>query len=637
MRSVLLLSLFSLATACTESEREAGVRQPLSSSCDPLSTVRCHLPWPSNTFTVVDETSATGLRLAVDTEGQPVEDRYNYLNIGDGFSRITGVAVGFDGDIDASALSWDPADSLQTDSVLQVINIQPDHDWYGKRMAYRTELYQADEIDGLRTLVIGRPVEVLAPAADHALVVLSGMGNTDPTPSTVRVALGLAQPSSSLERELAAHYAPTAAAIQEAGVNLNDVVRFSEFTTRSQADTTRRMHAMIGKLGGSLDDLGLELDSVTPLAAPEIDYIVRGRLTNAPSFLDDEGYLVLDDDLLPTVVGTTNIEFRLSIPAGIDDYRVVLYGHGTGGDVSDPAFDREMAQKGIAKLNMRFDGWTGEDFVVTLLGFSTFSEGSERSTAGLMEALAGGTVLLTSLEGILGDTLSAETIDGKPNLSAGRRPDTTDVPWVGGSMGGTMGAVMISADPRLKIGVLNVPGAGWTHMIPGSLLYAMGMGEVLEKNYGSMIDVQLGLVMAQGNWDDVDGAVWAEEANAVGGAFLMQESIDDPVLPNVGTELLANALGAVQLDPSLQDIHGLEHSSEPVHSGTALTQFRVPNTGQYDVHGFAARNTPAGHAALEQMTTFLLSAWEGEPTMEHPKGCADVTEKGDCDFSGMWE
>jgi hypothetical protein len=245
-------------------------------------------------------------------------------------------------------------------------------------------------------------------------------------------------------------------------------------------------------------------------------------------------------------------------------------------------------------------------------------------------------VLLTSLDGVLGDTLAQEELAGEKNPAAGLRPLTDHVAWVGGSMGGTMGAVMVSADPRLTTAVLNVPGSGWTHMIPDSLLYSSGMDSIMMEVYRDELDLELAMVMAQNNWDEVDGAVWAEEALAAGGSFLLQQSMDDPILPNIGTELLASSLGAVQIEPYLEPILGLASTGGAVQTGAAIEQFRVPDTGQYDVHGFAARDTLAGDAAFEQILGLLESAWAGQPEMVHPLGCAEVTPTGDCDFSGMW-
>ena len=64
-------------------------------------------------------------------------------------------------------------------------------------------------------------------------------------------------------------------------------------------------------------------------------------------------------------------------------------------------------------------------------------------------------------------------------------------------MGGTMGAVMVSADPRLTTGVLNVPGGGWTHMVPYSLLYSSGMESIMMAVYGDLLDLQADLKLAR--------------------------------------------------------------------------------------------------------------------------------------------
>jgi len=609
-------------------DRQPGDRTPLSGLCDDMDPVRCILPWPSNTFTGLDADTQTGIRVVVTPQALPVDDDVEFMNSANGFSRVSGIVTAFEESVNDVA-DWDPAHSLSPDAPMQVINAQPDHPDFGKRVAYRTEMLDVSLAIKERSLYIGRPVQVLAPNCDYVVVILDDVG-VEPE-HLAEVALGLTKPKTDYESKLAGYHAPTRTLLENADVDASRVVRVWDFTTRSADDPTYRMHSMMDTLDDAVGNLGIEIDSVSVNSAPEIAAIVRGRLTNAPRFLTEEGVFEFDGDGLPLVTGTGNIEFRISVPSSGEDYRVALYGHGTGGDVTDNSFDRELAAENIAKLNLRFDGWTGEDLIVTLANFSSFLDGSARSTMGLMEALAGGTVLLTSLDGILGDELSQPTLAGEDNPAAGFRPLTDQVVWVGGSMGGTMGAVMVSADERLTTGVLNVPGGGWTHMVPYSLIYSSGMESIMLAKYVDLLDLQVGMVMAQNNWDDVDGAVWADEALAVGGAFLLQESLDDPILPNLGTELLANALGAVQFDPLLLPIVGLETTSGTVTSGAALEQFRVPDTGQYDVHGFAALDTPAAEAAMDQILGLLNSSWAGSPVMEHPAAC-----DGPCDYSGQW-
>lgn len=629
--------MWMLLLACSQvTPREAGDRTPPpAADCDPLDPVHCLLPFPSNSSMVADASTETGLRMAFDPSSLGVDDDPSFLNLADGFSRITGVAVAFDQVLDPSIASESVLPAVEGTGPLQVFNAQVGSDRYGQRMAYWTELYDASNVSSERTMLVGRPEEVLEANADHVFVVLDSSGGA--VTESVQVALGLTEPRGSDEEALAAHYAPTADFLVEQGIDLESVVRFGEFTTRSEADPQKRMEAMMAALEDASSDLGVEIDAVVEPADPAVAAIVRGRLTGAPSFLNDDGTLELDADGNPSIVGTADIEFRISIPADVENYRVVLYGHGTGGDVTDSSFDTELAEYGIAKLNLRFDGWTGTDFVGTLGDLSAFLEGSERSTSGLLESLAGGTVLVTSLGGALGETLSAETLGGEPNPAAGQVPRSDEVVWMGGSLGGTLGAVIVSADPRLTKAVLNVPGTGWSHMIPHSLLYDVGLGDALEGNYGSIVDLQIVLLAGQVSWDDVDGAVWADKALDVGGSFLLQQSMGDPVLPNLGTRLLARSLNAVQLEPSLEPLYGAETTTDTVQTGAALEQFWVADTGPYDVHGFAARNTIAGDAALEQILLFAQDAWEGQTPMSHPSICTDQGADGTCDFRELTE
>ena len=610
-------------------DREAGVREPVTRSCDAGDELRCHLPWPSSAHMVTDDQTQTGLRLNVDGTELPIDDAgLAWLNRADGFSRATGVAAGFEETLFVSAET--PSDNDH----LFVFNVEPDHPRYGTVEPYFTELVDASNVTREATLLVGRPVGVLAADAEHLVVVLDTIGNTTEVPRGTQVALGLLEPESEEEALVQGYHAPHVAFLEDQGIALESVVRVWDFTTRSNQDTTSRMHSMMATLDDAVDGLEVEIDSVSTTADPRVAAIVRGRLTGAPSFLEDERLVLVGDQ--PQVTGTEDIEFRVSLPAGDPDvpFKVGLYGHGTGGNVSDSSFDEDMAGQDIAKLNLRFDGWTDEDFVLTLASFSAFFEGSERSTAGLMQSIAGGTVLLTALDGVLAEALADIEIDGQ---RYGRSPRTDKVVWVGGSLGGTLGGVIVAADERLQVAVLNVPGAGWTHLIPHSLLYDVALGSVMEELYGDELDVQLAILMGQTCWDDVDGAVWADEALAAGGSFLLQEVMDDPVLPNLGTDILAAALGARQFSPALKTIDHLEQTSDVVTEGATLEQFRVPEgLGVYQHHGFAARSTPAGEAALEQILEFLEHAWEGDTPMSRPDICLEQGIDGTCDFSEAW-
>ena len=119
----------------------------------------------------------------------------------------------------------------------------------------------------------------------------------------------------------------------------------------------------------------------------------------------------------------------------------------------------------------------------------------------------------------------------------------------------------------------------------------------------------------------VQGTLTLTGANLYSG----RTSIGDGVNPGSGKLAVANATGSAtgSGDVSIQRGGTL--------AGSGITQYRVADTGPYDVHGFAGRNTPAGRAARAQIVDFVRSIWnDGEAKITVPTGCPS----GRCDFSG---
>src|SRR6185437_7972884 len=234
------------------------------------------------------------------------------------------------------------------------------------------------------------------------------------------------------------------------------------------------------------------------------------------------------------------------------------------------------------------------------------------------------------LPGVIGDAVSAPMLMGAANPAAGSRPDPSLSLWAGGSLGGIMSLVAVSADPTMRYGVLNVPGAAWTHFIPKSLLFTMISG-LLREPYQNGLNALHALAMSQGDWDEIDGAPWSSALAKRDAAFLIQESIGDPVVPNPGTEMVATVTQATQVGDILVPIaSGIPHATE-VDGASGITQYKVTSSDPFDIHGFAAQSTPAGDAARSQIAAFVASVWAGAPKITVPAGCTN----GSCDFSGM--
>lgn len=612
----------------TAKDRAPGDRTPLTAACGDPEELRCLLPFPSSTYLAKDESTTTGLRVSVEASSLGFEDDPQSLALADGFSRASPLLVGFPTAVDPATAGAPGQTSMR------LLLAQPDHPKHGESAPLRVKVVPGDD-PATESLVIGYPLRPLEPGADYVAVVMDdlraeGGGALSATRQT-RVALGLEKPNSQDEADLAGYHAPTRALLAEAGIDPAHVLRVFDFTTRSLEDPTKRLSAMREAAIAAVDAGSVEvvIDSFDIPNTPGIAGIVKGRLVNLPSFREADGDLSVDAKGAAVESAKREAPFRVMVPAGAGDYRFVMWGHGTGGDFDDDSFDAELGTHGVGKVSIRFNGWTGSDLLGTFGAVVRMFEGTHRSTAALMTSVADGSAIEHAMSTILGDALAAPTLAGSANPLATRRPDNSIPVWAGGSLGGTMGLVYASANPDMHYAVLNVPGAGWTHFIPGSDLYNTLRG-LLRTSYGGDMDVARGLAMSQTNWDETDGVAWTGRYPEETSMYCIQESIGDPILPNEGTALLSVSTSAIQLAKVLDPILGVSSAGSDVTDKTALTQFKVATTDALDKHGFAARSGPAGDAAREQMIGFVTSVWDGKPSIAVPSGCTG----GSCDFSG---
>lgn len=615
--------LIALSFACSSPpvvDRDDGDRTPLGAECDPIDTDLCLLPWPSNTFTELDPSTETGLRLAVDPSSMNPSDDGSSLAAADGFSRVTSLVTVFDAPLDPDTLAGS----------FHLFLAQHDHPERGHEVPLRVEV--VTDADG-RTLLSADPLEVLEAAADYVVVVTDALRYADggaPSASpSVRVALALDRPATVEDAALAGYHAPARRLLEELEIDPEGVLRVWDFTTRSAANPRRAMVHVRAEAIAAVDTAMVVFDSVeVENDDPNIAMIVHGHLSGMPTFLTAERFaFVLDGEGNPIAQGTTDVPFRVLIPAGTEDYRFVMYGHGTGGNEYDRAFDGDLAGLGVAKVNIRFYGWTGEDVILTFARLKNMVLGSAGAAAPLVEALAHAAAIQQAMSGVLADALSAAMIDGEPNPAAGRRPNAENVIWVGGSLGGTSGVVYASADPAMRYAVVNVPGAAWSHWVRDSYTFQFVRALVPERIYTD-VDLAVGLAMGQTNLDLADGAAWTDVLANKPTAFLVQESMGDPVMPNAATEMVARTVGARHVGGVLEPIAGIQTAPEVIEA-SGITQFRTPDTSELDVHGFAARGTQAGAAAREQILHFLETAWAGESVIIPPSICP----ASGCDFS----
>lgn len=608
LRQLALAGCVALGACSSETfdapDRADGERAPLSGSCDDLDPTRCHLPWPSTRFLVVDESTATGLRQHLDPETYAsVDDDATAFEQADGFSRISPIIVGT-----KSLLG--PLD----DGAIRVWVVEPGHPDFGEEIPLRVEV-QTDENAG-ESFVVAYPRRPMPENAAHVAVAMAAEG-LEPTPATL-AALALREPASQDEANLRGYHAPTRRFLEAQGVDATRLARVWDFVTRSQAPVVDPLLAMREATREAVEDgASFSIDRVELAPLPSIALVVEGEV-EMPWFVTDQ----LPD---PSRSETHVARFRVMIPAGTGDYPVVLFGHGLGGAYDDPAFDEALAVEGLGKVGVDFHGWTIDSFLDTLGGFIHPFMGTARASGLMMQALAELSAIQLALDGALGDVLAAGEIGGVENPAAGRRPDMTTPMYGGGSLGGSVGFVYANMEPTIRYGALNVGGGGWSHFLRSSVFFAP-LDALMRISLGGPLDVTLVVSQMQANLDYIDGAVWADHREDPP-VLLIQESVGDLVLPNIGTELMAVASGAVRVGEAIEAFGDLEQVNRALEE-TAITQYRVTGDDA-GVHGFAIGDSTAGDAARDQIRHFFATAQQGEAEIVVPSQCTGAL----CDFA----
>jgi len=603
----------------TAPDRQDGDRTPLTDACDDIDAERCLMPWPNDAFTVADPEAVTGLRLSVPIERMNPEDDGSLFSRADGFSRVSPLVTSF-------------AEALDVDTAAGSIHLyvaQHDRAERGTEIPLRVDVVVPDDPDD-ETVIVADPRVPLAADATYVVVVddvLQADGATPAASRATQISVGAVQASSQEEADLRGHHAPMRRLLAEVGVDPMRVLRAWEFTTRSANDPRKRLRSIREAAVRAVDDgdVGIVIETVEAPEGGSIAAIVRGHLEGLPNSIGTWG-LAIDDDGNAVASGTRDAPFRVVIPRGDGDYRMIMFGHGTGGSVDDTSFDEAIAAAGAAKVSFEFYGWTSSTIVGTFIGLQDTARGSSLTAAGLVQAVADGSAIRRAMTGALGDILSADELGGAPNTEAGRHADESVPLWIGGSLGGTMGLLFTAANPDMDIAVLNVPGAAWTSWVRRADQFRY-IRPFLARRNGGPQRVPLAVAMAQTAFDECDGATWIDVIQGEHPIIaLAQKSIGDPVLPNVGTEMVARVLGASIVGEALVPIDGLETASE-IEGGSGLTQYWVEGDA-FAVHGFAAQDTPAAAAATEQIIDFVESAWAGAPRITVPAACTN----GACDF-----
>ncbi len=645
-RTLGLLILTLTASGCGDGEAEQSFVAPIPDTltwptleCDPIAPAYCLHPYPSNVFTRPDESSTTGLRLAIADASlpQPVSEKEvlaEPVNTRDGFSPGSPILVHLPGvTADGLVPETDPAASLEPDSKTVILDTVT-----GERVAHFAEIDLSRPDDDTRTLIL-RPAVRLADARRYIV----GIGELSTAEGLVQPSEGFralrdrresSDPSIAPRRGL---YEDIFERLDAVGVPRQSLRLAWDFTTSSREDTTGwllHMRDEATKLVGP-DGPSYTIDKVhTDFEPNEIAFRIEGTM-RVPQYMSADkpgARLSMGADGMPEPNAKTpwyQVPFELIIPkkALTEPVSLLLYGHGLNGSkeqIRSGHFARFMNKYGYAFFATNLVGMSTGDpnFIIDVLGTGDF----HRITA-MYERLHQGALNYLMLMKMMRGGFAKDATYGK-YLEPNERY------YHGISQGGIFGGVYMSVSPDVERGVLGVMGQPYSFLLNRSVDF-LPFFFFMTVSFPDARDQQLLLALVQSLWDRVEpnGYTPYIESDPLPGtqshSVLMRAAVGDHQVTNLGAHLMARAVGATHLETGGRDIWGLPKKAAPF-SGSAYVEYAFglpadpqcnkPQSHCDDPHG-KVRDL---EAAEQQMDVFLRTG-----------KVENFCDQGKCDYSQL--
>ncbi len=585
-----LLFLILAGLSCSSGDDTGSGQKTVhleTGDCNYFSMGDCLTPFPSNQFL---KESANGKYVYIPEEDLPSvreDPAYSfipagtpfpsdYLRIFDGFSPATSILLTLNGRINKDDRFPDilhPDRSLQKDSSIQLIDTTT-----GERILLFAE--GDSRSDEERHLLI-HPLVRLQPSTTYIVVIMNDAVADASQPVTFTVLRDSIPTDNdeieSIRKKFEGYFELT----DRLSIPRKDIFLMWDFTTGSDANIIDRNLGRIREFVASLRVTDYTLDVTLSVDFPDrgdgdfLYRLVRGRMEvpwllyggnlrinrKADGGVDTENYSTSETDfvvLIPRCV-TTSAQKPL----------VMFFGHGLGGNLND-SYDyliREDAenwcsiviatnwygsnQKALDDVIFGWAGLYGNPFV----GFVTMSE-----------RLLQGHLNYLMLVRRVYEILALSGLSGNPD-------DYANIFYYGVSNGGFQGGTLAWSayeSGYMDTFALNVNGAKWSFIFQ-RLVGWTDLENIFLFALKDRYEITKLLVLSQFFYDFIDPLTFAPYYDLAGEHILSQESMGDPAVSNIATELWARSAGLPGLKYLLDDPLLIEEKSAPLTS--ALTQW----------------------------------------------------------------
>ncbi len=565
--------------------------------CEVLDERACLLPFPSDHFTSLDDSTDSGRRIAFTSEVMPSNaggvavDPAGWLG-NDGFSPGTPMLTHLptvDLQVSGAPTIGRIDLSMEPDSPVVVLDLVT-----GERVPAWAELDASTDDDANRVLII-RAARNLIEGHEHAVALrtlLDGDGARIEAPLGFRVYRdNLTTELEPIEQRRAAHEA-LFGSLGDAGIARDDLVLAWTFTVASARNLSERLLAMRDDALGGYGDDGAPAFTITDVVrAPDdsvrdgIDRLVYGTFT-VPLYLEGDGapgsaMHDTDGDWIPERNGEREAAFACQVPEAslTGPTGGVVYGHGLLGSHAEVRSSHVSALAAQANLVYCATDWWGmasEDLpnAIAILGdLGRFSTLADRSQQGILNTVLLGR-LLRSPDGFL--THEAFAGEDAPVLDG-------EVYYDGNSQGGIMGGAATAISTEWTKAVLGVPGMNYSTLLRRSVDFVgkeeddLGFEDVLIPSYPDPVDQNLGYGLIQMLWDRGETNGYAAHLtddpypNTPEHTVILHVAFGDHQVATVTTEVLARTAGIGLRAPALAD--GRHPDGQPYFGLDQITEF----------------------------------------------------------------
>lgn len=641
----------------------AGVQPRFEPAADPMDFGA--IPFPDDLYLDEDGRIALGRLPSEDEAFEGFADTLREtLRDLDGFSATAPIFFYFPPDsLDASSLPDAPTASTREDSSVFVLDADT-----GSPTAFTRVPVRVSWNPELGQLAL-RPYEghPLVPGRRYAAVVTTRVRDTSGEPIGPAEAFGAIRdapmrPGDPVQAEAYDHYTPVLSSLASNGIPRETIAALAVFTVQTVAPDLADARALVWDAepqtvilddaisGGEALDmlLGIPMTDAIGLDVPggvvhrRIGWLIQGRF-ESPWLISDaagvHGRFRRDDAGALISTRAEQVPFTLTLPASAaGPVPVVVFQHGLGSERSSMlAVADVLARSGYAVLaidipfhGMRasvsdpdvrhnygggdgpdgFGDVTGQQIYLDYLGVVDTDGALDAFHPNYVrDALRQSVVDLMGAVRVIreGDWSALRSLPGLESLDFADEP----LAFIGVSLGGIVGTVLVATEPEIGAAVLNVTGGDLTRLTERSPTFGPLFLPILLPRLGvdpAAIDPRVypasfhpEVAIYQTLLDRGDSMAFAPILATQNRHLLLQMAVDDEVVPNSATEALARACGAPIVD------------AEPSFTDLALAEAPLSENVERD-----ALRLTRGLYTYEPATHGLLSHRDGEQRWVHP-------------------